>query len=276
MMQRYFFSSVIINFLLVLFFSGCQANPRSSEDYQRQVSEVKSLYDREQYGEAIDKMTHIIDTFGKKGPTSAEMFLLGSSYYRLGDLGHTILYYERAQRLDPSNEAIRHSLHVAGTKTLDRLESSDPFLVRIWNKICHVFPIGVTFFLSLLFFTILATGIFVYITNDRRLLRKVGFYSALGAFFFMLLSVTIIYSRQSHFFDTSEAIVTVGQSSIKSEPKSEGKTLFLLHEGTKVFVMKSEETADTWLKISSPNGIRGWIPTEDVTPIYPFVKETAD
>jgi SH3-like domain-containing protein len=43
---------------------------------------------------------------------------------------------------------------------------------------------------------------------------------------------------------------------VKSEPKVGGADAFMLHEGTKVYIM---ETLDNWFKIQLTDGNEGWI-----------------
>jgi SH3-like domain-containing protein len=44
--------------------------------------------------------------------------------------------------------------------------------------------------------------------------------------------------------------------SVKNEPRVSGSDVFVLHEGTKVFV---EEALENWKKIQLTDGTEGWI-----------------
>ena len=60
------------------------------------------------------------------------------------------------------------------------------------------------------------------------------------------------------------AIVMAMESAVRNEPGSEGMTLFMLHEGTKVTV--TDRSATHW-KIQLANGNTGWIAASDLTEI---------
>ena len=48
---------------------------------------------------------------------------------------------------------------------------------------------------------------------------------------------------------------------MKPEPKTDAADAFVLHEGTKVYIL---ETLDNWLKIELPDGTEGWIDAGNV------------
>jgi hypothetical protein len=55
-------------------------------------------------------------------------------------------------------------------------------------------------------------------------------------------------SEKNHYETERPAIVFAEMASVKSEPKASGADVFVLHEGTKVFV---EEVLDNWKKSNS-------------------------
>ena len=60
------------------------------------------------------------------------------------------------------------------------------------------------------------------------------------------------------------AIVMAVESAARNEPGTNGMTLFMLHEGTKVTVI--ERSGDYW-KVQLANGNTGWIAAGDLTEI---------
>src|SRR6186713_201914 len=46
------------------------------------------------------------------------LYNIGNCYYKTGQLGKAILYYERAARLSPDDEDIQFNLRLAGLKTV--------------------------------------------------------------------------------------------------------------------------------------------------------------
>ena len=63
---------------------------------------------------------------------------------------------------------------------------------------------------------------------------------------------------------SKSAIVMAVESAVRNEPGTNGMTLFMLHEGTKVTVI--ERNANHW-KVQLANGNTGWIAAGDLTEI---------
>jgi chromate transport protein ChrA len=78
--------------------------------------------------------------------------------------------------------------------------------------------------------------------------------------FLVLLGIIITYIAamfEKNQFDTEKpAILFAEIISVKSEPKNTSETLFVLHEGTKVYVL---ESVDSWKKVQLTDGSEGWI-----------------
>ena len=86
-------------------------------DYAVAKQEADSLYDKGQYADAVDAYEGIIANCG----ISADLYYnLGNAYYKLDDIAHAILYYERALLLNQGDADIRTNLALARGKTIDR------------------------------------------------------------------------------------------------------------------------------------------------------------
>lgn len=80
------------------------------------TQEADSAYMRDDFAEATRLYLQIAETEG----TSSDLYYnLGNCYYRQKQPGKAILYYERALRLDPSNEDARANLEFVNTKITD-------------------------------------------------------------------------------------------------------------------------------------------------------------
>lgn len=77
------------------------------------------LYEQRDYPGAIEAYLGLIRSGYESGPLC---YNLGNAYFRNGDLGHAILYYLKAQRLDPGNDDISANLAFARQFTTLQLE----------------------------------------------------------------------------------------------------------------------------------------------------------
>ena len=75
-----------------------------------QFAQANKLYEEKKYDEAIQAYRKILH----QGLESASLYYnLGNAYFKNGDLGHAILYYLKAKRLDPADEDIVNNLTFA-------------------------------------------------------------------------------------------------------------------------------------------------------------------
>ena len=71
-------------------------------------------------------------------------------------------------------------------------------------------------------------------------------------------SLAFSLSERSDALRTDSAIMVQPVSSIKSSPGDAGKSIFVLHEGTKVRLL---DELGTWRKIELSDGRQGWVET---------------
>lgn len=67
-------------------------------------------YAQKEYAKAIESYSQILETGIE---SSAIYFNLGNAYFKEGNLGYAILYYSKAKRMAPADQAIRHNLEFA-------------------------------------------------------------------------------------------------------------------------------------------------------------------
>jgi SH3-like domain-containing protein len=79
------------------------------------------------------------------------------------------------------------------------------------------------------------------------------------------LITIFIANRQVYYFNNHhQAIIFTSSVTAKSSPDGNAKPLFVVHEGTKVDIM---QTQDNWIEVELPNGNAGWIAASDVKQI---------
>ena len=101
-------SCMVVALVLLLLLSGGSAMWAAAQTDR--FARANELYEQKEYAGAIEVYTEIING----GVESASLYFnLGNAYFKKGDLGHAILYYLRAKRLDPSDEDIVSNLEFA-------------------------------------------------------------------------------------------------------------------------------------------------------------------
>ena len=123
------------------------------------VSKVSadSLYEQEKYQEAAALYEQLLTD---EGSAPEVYYNLGGCYYKLDDIPHSILNYERALRLDPSDEDTRANLALARAKTSDKVTpASEMFFVTWWKNLCNSLSIHSWTTLSVVCFVLMLLGI---------------------------------------------------------------------------------------------------------------------
>ncbi len=262
------FLSLIATVCVAWLAMACSSNNHSNE-YQQKAIEAKHYYDAEQYSKAIEAMQQAVALANPAKPSFAEMYNLGNAYYRKGDLASATLYYLRAKRISPSNKAVNHNLMIVASRTIDRLDYTPPLSKQIEHNICYALPTAVVYGLSLLFILLVVMGSLLYVFAQKRSIRKLGFYSGVVALLLFIFAVVVLMKQKNDYYNTTEAVITVGKSAIKSEPKNDAITLFQLNEASRVIITNRPNNS-TWYQIILPDGKEGWIQASDITQVYPF------
>lgn len=187
---------------------------------------------------------------------STELFYnLGNTYYRLEELGEAIWAYERALKIDPGNENAQFNLKFAQATTYDDLDTSDSGIMN-WLKInLFSFSINMWAYLSLAFSLILAVAIYFFFTTKKQKIKNLSLTAGFGSSFLLIMTVLLAYFNKANIVDRTEAVVIVEFVEVKSSPSDTAEEAFKLHEGTKVNLLRSNES---WMEIGV-NGNTGWV-----------------
>jgi hypothetical protein len=219
-------------------------------------------YAKGQYAEAIQDYQQILNA----GYQSAVVYYnTGNAYYKMDDMPSAILYYEKAHKLAPNDEAISINIQLANLKIADKIEAQPEFFVnRWWHSFILVLPAGRLAGLSTIFF-IAGFGLLIwYLFTGSYLLKKATFFTGV-----VVILAGIIFSfmanRQLSYFDGHHQAIVFGSSVVvKGSPDLNGKPLFVIHDGLKVSIT---QTNQNWIEIQLPNGNSGWITVDNVKDI---------
>lgn len=215
-----------------------------------------AAYSAEDYASAIASYSIIED----KGLSSAALYYnMANAYFKSEQIAKAILYYNRALRLDPSDEDIRHNLEYAEQQTRDSIERIPEFFLTEWMRSLRQTMGGdVWTILSLVALALMLAMALVYLLAQRLSLRKVGFYMMAVFALLFVLGTAFAWSARSEMVGERDAIIMSSSVAVKSSPDRSSTELFVLHEGTKV---RTGETVDGWVEIRISDGRKGWIET---------------
>jgi tetratricopeptide (TPR) repeat protein len=217
------------------------------------------LYRKEKYSAAVTEYENVLKT--KK--QSAELYFnLGNAYYKLNKVAPAVYNFEKALLLSPNDADIRNNLKFAHKMMIDEVKempklgfkkSIQDFTSAFDSNAWAWISVGMAFLFLLFFCGYYFSGVAIY--------KRIFF---IGMF---IISLLLVLSVLSAVFEKRRgqterpAIVFSGIASVKSEPKESSSDAFVIHEGTKVYVL---EKLDNWKRVQLQDGSDGWIEAKDI------------
>lgn len=221
-------------------------------------NQANNFYTAGKYREALS-LYSALDSLGYQ---SGELYYnLGNTYYKVGQIGKAILYYEKAKRFIDGDEDLQTNLDLALARTKDKIpELPKFFLEALLEKVLNVFSLGGLGFFVLLFLYGTA-AIFIF-----QLRNLFGFNSLVGQIFkymflvLFTLSLILFLLKSSRLATHRNAVILNPVVNLKSEPREQSTTISVIHEGLKVEISRKESE---WLEVKLPDGTKGWIEQRD-------------
>lgn len=193
------------------------------------------------------------DTLMNRGFLSAELLNnAGNAAFKSKHIGKAVWCYEKAYRLDPSNEEIRYNKELMRFKIADRIEELPCIAPLRWiNKVAKLFSPITWYWLAF----ILGIAFAVSLWLRHRAILKTAWTNRI-VFFMAVLSVFLAYRSHYIIYGKDQAVVQFPSVSILSAPDASGVELFQLHEGVVVEISKSQ---GAWQHIHLADGKEGWM-----------------
>ena len=223
-------------------------------------AEADQAYQENKFTDAITAYEAILETEGE----SADIYYnLGNCYYKTKNIAKAVLNYERAWLLKPGDADIRFNLELARSKTVDQITPTSEVFIVTWIKnitnLMSEKEWGITAIIS---FLLLLIGLALYIFGNRIILKKIGFIAA-AVFLIVCISANMFANGQKNkIVNRSGAIVMSPTITVKSTPNESGTDLFVLHEGTKVYI--EDDSMKGWKEIRLEDGKEGWLPASAI------------
>ncbi|MDT0538537.1 MULTISPECIES: tetratricopeptide repeat protein [Croceitalea] len=222
-------------------------------------------YNEGDYKKAIGFYEQILEN---KQHSSELYFNLGNAYYKLGEIGPSIYYYEKALLLKPNDVEIKNNLSYANNMKLDAIEEMpETVLVSFYNSVVNYFSFEQWAYLAVFMVFLFVLGYIIYYFLYNATYKRISFIVSVLAMVLAVFSVVMAYFQFNEFKKDNPAIIFSREIVVTSEPNNRSERLFTLHEGTKVNVL--EQLGD-WQKVKIPDGQTGWLLAENLKLLKKF------
>ena len=223
------------------------------------MEEANTHYQQGEYEKAVAGYEMILVN-GVEAP--GLYYNLGNAYFKSNKLARAILNYERALQLDPADKDARYNLELARTYMVDRIEKlPEIFYLRWWKEFMNILPGRTWAIMSIVFFVLFLASFAFYLFSGKLPVKRISFIAAILLFVFSITSFGIASSHHHDLVSKNAAIIMASSVTVKSSPDTAGNDLFVLHEGTKVYV---EDTLGEWYEIRIDDGNKGWIRKDEL------------
>lgn len=183
---------------------------------------------------------------------------LGNAYYKVNNLGKSVLNYERAALLSPGDEDIEFNLELVRSKIVDKIVPTYKFFLVSWvETVIALISLSGWCIVGIIFFLILLLSILFFLFGKSIVFRKCCFFVAVFSLFLSLFANFAALHRYKELTERNEAIVISPSVTVRSTPSESGTELFVIHEGRKVKI--TDDSMKGWKEIELEDGNLGWV-----------------
>lgn len=221
-----------------------------------------ALYKKGDYKGAAEQYEGIL----KQGKQSAEVYFnLGNAYYKLNQVAPSVYNYEKALMLDPGNKDVAVNLGFAKKMAIDDIKATPRvgFSKLIYNATGQ-YHYNTWAWIAVSFSVVFLLLFVGYYFSGVALVKRIFFVGMFVAAALLALSIVAAIYVKTQKNNENYAIVFPDVITVKSEPRDAAQDAFILHSGTKVNVMQTE---DSWKKIQLPDENVGWVKQNDIKEI---------
>jgi tetratricopeptide (TPR) repeat protein len=216
--------------------------------------QANQLYQQGKFTEAAAAFETIV----RNGYANGELYYnLGNAYYKIGNIARAILNYERALKLVPNDDDLRHNLQLANLLITDKMDATPRLFVwDYWDSVKAAFSIvTITWLTYGVYVAVIASLCLVFVARTYRG-RKSGLLGSAGCSFLLVLLLIVFLGKVSDIGRRDVAIVMAEITTIKNSPDAKSSDAFVLHSGVKIQVT---DNVSDWIKIRLADGKVGWM-----------------
>lgn len=225
----------------------------TADPVEKYWSDAAAAYTAGDYASALENYKNI-ESFSL---CSDELYYnIGNCHYKMGDNSRAILYYEKCLKINPSHKDALNNVTLARQFTLDKIEVVPDFILVQWlEDIMFSCSADAWAWIALGFGLLVVILLLGFKFLPALGARKASFVFACIFFALTLGAVSFSLCEKADAMHYDEAIMIQPVSSVKSSPGDAGKSIFVLHEGTKVEVL---DNLGDWTLIQISDGRQGW------------------
>jgi tetratricopeptide (TPR) repeat protein len=190
------------------------------------------------------------------------MYNIANCHFKMKRWGKSILYYERALKINPGNRDVQNNLKLAREFTVDKIEELPEFILNTWvRNINYLLSSDGWSYLSLLFFSVTILLLLNFRYGPSSGIRKLSFFLSMTSLLTAIIFTIFAWNQKHSYHKRDSGIVMMPVSTVRSSPDASGNTLFILHEGTKIELI---DKLGNWRRIELADGRQGWIADGDL------------
>jgi tetratricopeptide (TPR) repeat protein len=218
------------------------------------VNAGNKAYAEGNYRQAVELYQGVI-SMGYESPWL--YYNLANAYFKADEIPSAILYYEKARKLNPGDEDIAYNLSLANSKIIDKIEPVPEFFLKTWwRSIREKATADGWARLMIITFCVTLAAAAAFFFFSTILLRKLTFFGGIISLALTLLFFVLAFQSHKSFTRHAEGIVFTPTVTVKSSPNEASVDLFVVHEGTKVWIT---DQLEGWSEVRIANGSVGWI-----------------
>lgn len=228
-----------------------------------------SAYEADNYVQAEQ---YYLSALKEEGASPSLYYNIGNACYRQGNLGKAVVNYERALKLDPTDEDARANLEFVQGKLADKQLDDGSIMTRISDSAISAFKADTWAAIAVGLFAIFIACMAVYLFASAVVLRKISFFGGIAVFIVTFVAVLISFAAANRKVSSDYGVILPPAAQLATTPRearSQSEQAFLLHEGTKVLIVDSISTAaeGKWYEVRVGARDRAWIKAEDIEKI---------
>ena len=242
----------------LLFGASAMADPVRGQEPQAAFYRAAEKYEAERYDQAIAEYASLLDQGVESGPF---YYNLGNCFFKKGEAGRALLFYERARRLIPRDGDLEANIRY--TRSLLRKDAAAEAATwpnRLADKIGAQFTANEIVWLLAIISWVLLAGLFLsrFVRGSKKYVLPV----------MILGGVLTIAGGTGLYFKLTEidrtAMIIREEVEARLGPFERAAAHFVLHEGTKVRILERKEG---WVKVSRADKKAGWVKAQDIEKI---------